>query len=103
MTEEPVYPIVTKDESALEPYPYVYVNADGTVRELNAGEREYLETSFSPFDGGRPFVKESHLEKNGWKNFRGFLQRARLSAEIQIIPDPSEGFIRESGSSKADR
>jgi hypothetical protein len=97
-----MYTIVTKDVAAVEPYPYVYVNADGTARELNAGEREYLETPFLPFDGGRPYVKGSYLEKNGWKNLRGFLQRARLPSEVEVLPDPSVGFFRGSESGGSD-
>ena len=29
------------------PYPYVYVLADGSARELHENERKYLETEFS--------------------------------------------------------
>jgi hypothetical protein len=31
---------------AADPHPYVYVNADGTARELRASEQKYLETEF---------------------------------------------------------
>jgi hypothetical protein len=30
---------------AADLYPYVYVNADGTARELHPSEQKYLETS----------------------------------------------------------
>jgi preprotein translocase subunit SecD len=36
------------------PHPYVYVNAEGTARELHANERQYLETEFRPGDGAQP-------------------------------------------------
>src|SRR5689334_767250 len=58
--------IVSSDEAKSEPYPYVYVNDDGSVRELHPSERIYLETSFSPFDGARPYTKDSYVMKDGW-------------------------------------
>jgi len=97
------FTVVTKDEATVEPYPYVHVNADGTVRELFAGEKEYLETPFSPFDGNRPYVKGSYLEKNGWKDIRGFLRRSQLPAEVEVLPDPAVGFLDESEPGGSDR
>jgi hypothetical protein len=85
-----MFTVVTKDEAGEEPYPYIYVNADGTARELSPGEREYLQTPFSPFDGGRPYVKGSYLEKNGWKNLNGFLLRSSLPPEVEVVPAPTE-------------
>ena len=93
MSAERMFTIVTTEQAAIEPYPYVYVNADGTARELNPGEKEYLERPFSPFDGGRPYVKGSYLENNGWKNLRGFLRRSQLPAEIEVQSDPSVGYF----------
>jgi len=49
---------------AAEPYPYIYVNADGTARELHAGERAYLETEFKGGDGAMPYIKDSYEERN---------------------------------------
>jgi hypothetical protein len=48
------------------PYPYVYVNADGTARELHANEQKYLETDFKGGDGAAPYVKSSYQERDGW-------------------------------------
>jgi hypothetical protein len=36
---------------------YVYVNDDGTARELSPVEREYLGQKFHPGDSGRPYIK----------------------------------------------
>jgi hypothetical protein len=98
-----MFTVVTKDEATVEPYPYLLVNADGTARELFAGEKEYLETPFSPLDGNRPYVKGSYLEKNCWKNFRGFLRRSQLSAEVEVLPDPTVGFLDGSEPGGSDR
>jgi hypothetical protein len=76
-----------------EPYPYVYVNADGTARELHPNERQYLESEFRPGDGAAPYVKCSYAERNGWGDLTGYLERSNLphGAQMQEAPtdDPS--------------
>ena len=72
------------------PYPYVYVNADGTARELHPAERSFLETPFHPGDGGRPYVKDHYSQKNGWGEVTGFLKRSKLPQGIQIFAAPEE-------------
>ena len=49
-----------------DPYPYVYVNADGSARELHESERRYLETEFKGGDGAAPYIKSSYEERDGW-------------------------------------
>jgi hypothetical protein len=73
-----------------ENYPYVYVNADGTARELHPNERQYLETEFLPGDGAAPSVKDSYAERNGWGEIRGYLQRSKLPAGMPIQEAPKE-------------
>jgi hypothetical protein len=88
--------IVSSDEAKSEPYPYVYVNDDGSVRELHPSERLYLETSFSPFDGARPYTKDSYKMKDGWGSIAGYCHRAKLPVNMQIqeapVEDPSEAL-----------
>jgi len=84
------YAIVGKDEAGAEPYPYIYVNADGSARELHQDERRYLETRFLPMDGARPYVKSSYSQKNGWGKIEGFLKRSDLPGEIEVSPAPAE-------------
>lgn len=85
-----LYAVVDRDEALVEPYPYIHVEKDGTARELHASEREYLETPFQFGDGGRPYVKSSYEEKNGWGEISGFLKRAEVPVQIQIHPSPVE-------------
>lgn len=103
------FAIATVDEVGAEPYAYIYVNADGSARELHAGEREFLETPFHPADGGRPYVKSSYAQKNGWGEITGFMRRSKLPHSIEVAPAPSENpskpfskeemarFLREKG------
>jgi hypothetical protein len=71
-------------------YRYVYVNADGTARELHPNERQYLETEFIPGDGAAPYVKDSYAERNGWGEIRGFLERSKLPGRTPIQDAPKE-------------
>lgn len=42
---------------------YVYIEDDGSVRELAADEIEYLDTEFLPNDGARPYVKGRYSDR----------------------------------------
>ena len=59
-----------------ELFPYVYVNADGTARELHPSERQHLQSDFRPGDGAAPYVKCSYTDRNGWGELTGYLERS---------------------------
>ncbi len=84
------FAIVEENEVNSDPYPYIYVIADGSARELHKDERQYLETRFLPMDGGRPYVKGHYLQENGWGKIEGFLKRSELPREIEVGPPPAE-------------
>ncbi len=65
---------------------FVYVNQDGSVRELSPDEREYLSESFRPGDGGRPYIKESHESVDGWGSMSGFLPRSLVPGHLAVEP-----------------
>jgi hypothetical protein len=71
-------------------YPYVYVNADGTARELHASERTYLETEFTGGDGAMPYIKDSYYERNGWGELSGYLKRSRVPVGTAVRASPAE-------------
>jgi hypothetical protein len=73
-----------------EGYRYVFVNADGTARELHPSERKYLETEFLPGDGAAPHVKCSYDEPNGWGEIKGFLMRTSLPEGMPVHDAPEE-------------
>jgi hypothetical protein len=41
------------------PTDYVHVEEDGSARELEPDELEYLATAFDGADGARPYIKSS--------------------------------------------
>jgi|GEM_PF-3562713 len=65
---------------------FVYVNQDGTARELSPDERDYLATEFSPGDSGRPYIKGTYNDRDGWGSISGFLLRRRLPPSITVKP-----------------
>jgi hypothetical protein len=69
----------------MEKFEYVYVENDGTVRELDKNEIEYLQTEFDPYDGARPYVKKSYDAITPDKKILGFLKRSKVPKEIEII------------------
>lgn len=71
------------------PFPLVYVESDGSVRELTIGERLYLKTDFHPADGARPSIKSRYEDKNGLGSMAGFCFRERLPSAAIVKPRPS--------------
>lgn len=69
-----------------EGFEYVYVNQDGTVRELASGEVESLSSDFLPGDSGRPYIKFRYGSKDGWGSLSGFILRRKVPRHIKIPP-----------------
>jgi hypothetical protein len=64
-------------------YKYVYIEDNGSAREVTADERIYLETEFHPADGARPYIKLRYESLNGWGELSGFLLRRQLPKNIK--------------------
>ena len=71
----------------------VYVENDATVRELTEADKKYVDTAFLPFDGARPYVKESYDQRNGWGELRGYLPRNQVPAGTPINPAPADALV----------
>lgn len=67
---------------------FVYVNQDGTVREVSPGEQAYLSQEFSGDDGGRPYIKSRFESADGWGSQAGFIDRRYGPARIAILAAP---------------
>jgi hypothetical protein len=89
MATNPMHAVVNPAAALQKPYPYIFVNEDGSVRELLCEERKYLETRFSPFDGGRPYIKKNYKSTNGWKSIEGFCLRSRIPDGLLITGAPN--------------
>lgn len=66
-------------------YEFVYIETDGTVRELYQEEIEYLNAPFNYSDAARPLIKKSYDEKNPEGKITGFILRGRVPRHIKII------------------
>jgi len=71
----------------------VWINADGTARELTAAEKNYVDTEFSPFDGARPYIKSRYAQRNGWGELSGYVQRKEVPDGIPISPAPPDAPV----------
>ena len=67
----------------------VYVNEDGSVRELTDAEKTYVETEFSPLDGARPYVKSRYFDRTTW-GIQGYLPRTQVPHGTPIHPPPQD-------------
>ena len=56
-------------------YRYIWVEEDGSAREVTAYEKEHLETKFLPGDGARPYIKTRYETLDGWGSISGYLPR----------------------------
>jgi hypothetical protein len=63
---------------------YVYVDDDGSARELDTQEREYLTAEFPGGDGGRPYVKLRYESLTPDGRIRGYLRRRQLPKRVAI-------------------
>lgn len=66
------------------PFEYVYVNQDGSVRELSPREQDYLSEDFDGGDGGRPYIKWAYTDLDGWGSLSGFLARDKVPATVAV-------------------
>src|SRR4029077_13777352 len=71
----------------------VYVNEDGSVRELTEAEKNYVDTEFSPLDGARPYVKSRYLDRSAWR-LQGFLPRTQVPDGMSIDRAPPQQVVR---------
>ena len=62
---------------------YVYVEHDGSVRDLAAEEIEYLDTDFLPNDGNRPYVKSRYSERTPDGGLGGYLPRRKVPRRLR--------------------
>lgn len=77
-------PVVSQKQVMNDPYPYVYIDHQGVLRELTPEERQYLETPYQPADGDRPYVKLGPYSRTPDGSLRGFVRRSKLPRRAQL-------------------
>ena len=77
---------------------FVYVEEDGSARELFPDEAEYLATPFHPADGARPYIKDRYDSRAPGGRLRGYLERKWLPSDVKVRPI-GDVFSRASSSS----
>jgi hypothetical protein len=68
----------------------VYINDDGSARELTEADKKYVDTEFSPLDGARPYIKSAYSERTALGETRGYLPRTEVPEGVLINPAPPE-------------
>jgi len=66
-------------------FKYVFIETDGTVRELDQEEEKYLIEVFSPNDGARPYIKTRYWKKTPDGKLSGYILRTRVPSKIPIM------------------
>ena len=77
------FAVVSEDEAKETPYPYVYIEKDGSYSELNDEAKQYLEMKFHPADGARPYVKTAYKSTTANGDTSGFLDRKQLPKTVK--------------------
>jgi len=68
---------------------YMYVEDDGSARELAPAELEHLNTEFDGADGNRPYIKRRYSSLTPDHRMRGYLLRRKLPNYAEIKPSPA--------------
>jgi hypothetical protein len=67
-----------------EGFHYVWIDDDGSAREVTEAERRRLLAEYPPKDSRRPYVKLRYESKDSHGRRRGFLRRRQLPAGVPI-------------------
>lgn len=63
---------------------FVWVDDDGSARELTADECRYLATPFEGADGGRPYIKSRYKARTPDGRLGGYLERRMLPRGVVV-------------------
>ena len=67
----------------------IWIEEDGSARELTDAEKRHVDAEYSPFDGARPYVKTRHDQVNTLGDLSGYLQRTALPSGVSVGPAPA--------------
>jgi hypothetical protein len=76
---EPIFCFTRRSRRRKEQgFHYVYINDDGSARELDNDEKEYLNAKFHGADGARPYIKFRYESLTPDGRIGGYLERRQL-------------------------
>ena len=85
--------VLVSENTIKEPYPYVFVEENGTVRELHFRERMFFETPMEPTDGSMPYIKKFYNYRNSFGIFSGYCLRTKIPSHLTIQMAPEKDPI----------
>jgi hypothetical protein len=62
----------------------VWINVDGSARDLTDAEKRPVDADFSPFDGARPYIKSTYQQRNGWGELSGYLPQQQTAESVAM-------------------
>jgi hypothetical protein len=71
-------------------FDYVYVDEDGSVRELTAAEEEFVSAAVFPSGEVDRFIKTKYESATADGRMAGYLQRRRLPRQIRVAPPAAD-------------
>lgn len=80
----------------------IYINEDGSARELTQADKKYVDTEFSPLDGARPYIKSHYSQRTALGEIRGYLPRTEVPDGMPINSAPPESPQRQTPQAVAD-
>lgn len=72
-------------------FQYIYVEDDGSAREVTEAERRRLGTQYAATDSRRPYIKLRYEARDDLGRQRGFLKRRQLPARVPISTETGHG------------
>ena len=65
---------------------HVFVEDDGSARDLTAQERAHLNGVYAFGDGARPYIKEKYASLTPDQRMSGYLPRKKLPRRVSVEP-----------------
>ncbi len=82
--------VLVSEGTIKEPYPYVFIEENGNVRELHPRERRFFEMPMEPTDGSRPYIKRSYAYRDRYGLFSGYCLRTKIPSHLMIQDAPEK-------------
>ncbi len=81
--------VLVSENDIKDPYPYVFIEENGEVRELHPRERRFFEMPMYPTDGSVPHIKKSYYHRDRYGSISGCCRRSKIPSHL-VIQGPPE-------------